>query len=108
MEIATFSNLREAQNILTLIDKHPNATDLWYFVGGINLVPKSKADWYWITTGDRVDYDIPFGIGQPDTMNGTEFCLDVNNQPQAYFNDYSCSSTQCSFICQIKKIYNRC
>lgn len=118
MEIATFSNLKEANFVLDLINKHSYLTDLYYHVGGITTVAKSKKDWFWVTTGEHIDYELPFSPGQPDNSLGVEFCLNIHrtqgNEPN-YFNDCPCAASftevkfpAYSFMCQQKIVYQHC
>lgn len=113
MEIAIFPTIEEARNILNLLSVNTNLTDVWYHIGGISLTPKSKTDWYWVTTGEHIDYEIPFGPGQPDHWLGVEMCMNIyrspSNSQSNYFNDCPCSEStsdvkypEYSFICEDK------
>lgn len=109
MEIATFKTLNEANNILNILNTHPAVSQNRYQVGGVTLTPRSKTDWYWITTGNLVFYELPFSPGEPDDRWGMEFCLEIYRSQANIsfgFNDCVCDNypkapdPEASFICQ--------
>lgn len=109
MEIATFQNREEAENILKLLTENSRNVALKYAVGGISTVASSSNNWYWVTTGEHIDFEIPFGPGEPNNKNGNnELCLDIIwYSNQFMFNDCTCNTYIEKFICQRKDFYHR-
>lgn len=102
MEFLSLETLQESNNLLSLCDQNIHLFDQWTHVGGLTTVPKSKDHWYWMTSGNKVNYSLKFGIGQPDNAGGNEMCLSIGKQPgNFFFNDVNCYGMhQFKFICQ--------
>lgn len=88
--------------IICFHDQNIHLFDQWTHVGGLTTVPKSKDHWYWMTSGNKVNYSLKFGSGQPDNAGGNEMCLSIGKQPgNFFFNDVNCYGMhQFKFICQ--------
>lgn len=100
MEFLSLETLQESNHLLSLCDQNIHLFDVWTHVGGLTTVPKSKDDWYWITSGNKVNYSLKFGAGKPD--NNNEMCLSIGKKPEDFFfNDINCYGIdQMKFICQ--------
>lgn len=77
-------------------------------------MPRSRVDWFWVTDGSQIDYDIPFGSFLPDNKYGVEFCLNVFKSNSSFFNDGACGESPTGidffypFICQQSAVYQNC
>lgn len=70
-------------------------------VGAITTVGGSRDNWYWLKSGNRIDYPLSWGPGQPDNSGGHEFCLALlrDNSGNFSFNDMDCEA-ELHFICE--------
>lgn len=108
MEFVSLETLKEADYLLVLCDINIQLFDKWTHIGGISTVPFSKVDWYWINSGNKVNYSLKFATGEPNNGNGgsSEMCLSINKGPGSAnfaFNDITCYNMhQYAFICQTK------
>lgn len=109
MEFVSLETLREANHFSQLCEPNAQLIERWTFVGGIATVAKSKTSWYWVNSGNRIDYDLKFAPGQPDNANNNEMCLSIgfvsgNASLNLIFNDLPCSTVVTRFICQTKDV----
>lgn len=78
----------------------------FFHVGG-SYVGLGLNEFYWMTTGQRINYTMKYAPGQPDNRNGVERYLSIYEQPNSYmFNDMDSGDTKWKFICQ--RITNAC
>lgn len=75
--------------------------DYAYFGGTVD----NSKDWYWVSTGNSVEYNMSWFPGQPDNYNSIEYCLSLkyhSDLRSAKLNDVPCSSQmyQFTFICE--------
>lgn len=102
MEFLSLETRQEANHLLSLCDQFIHLMEEWTHIGGITKVAKSLDQWYWIVSGNKVNYRLKFGAGQPDNVGGKELCLSIGNQAgNFFFNDLNCyDQHQFKFICQ--------
>lgn len=75
-------------------------------IGG-SYVGVELNDFYWMSSGQRINYTMDYAPGQPDNMHGIEQFLSIYRHPQSYkFNDMDNIVTKWKFICQ--RITNAC
>jgi hypothetical protein len=105
--LATLDSQAESDYLVPLFFQKGNLFDTWTHIGGVAAVLKSAADWYWVGTGEKVDFPLKFGSGQPDNLGGDEACLALGILAGSPFiNDYKCYENAVQkFICQ-SKIYD--
>jgi len=81
----------------------------WFLVGGIRHHPDGDAynreEWFWQQSGRRVNYGLNFVVGEPNNVNGTQWCLAINRYPYSVINrtgfaDIECSGRDEWFFCQ--------
>jgi hypothetical protein len=108
MEIISFESSEEANNFLDIVEKYNlhETPPYWIYIGGMTNVLKSKSDWYWMNSGNKVNYELKWGPGEPNNNNGREYCLDigrynVDDKNLPFFNDAGCYSKSYMFVCQI-------
>lgn len=67
------------------------------------MVQSSTVDWYWVNSGNHINYDIEFKVGEPNNYTGNEWCLSMAYRLGTFaFNDYDCTRNMFNFICQTK------
>lgn len=74
----------------------------WVHIGGMALTPKSPNDWYWVTTGEKVDYDLPWHPDEPNYINPKQMCLALYTS-EFLLDDVNCYGSDeggDKFICQ--------
>lgn len=99
-DIVSFETLHEAIAVRNFCKKYSDSLDYWTYVGGISLKARSATNWYWVNSGKKVSFEIPFGNGLPDFAGSDEWCLALGPQKIFAFNDVSCSGYEFKFICQ--------
>lgn len=93
--------LQEQDHVLQLIQQSSLSSNDWLHFGALTTVAKSKTDWYWVNSGNRVDYNIKFADSQPD--GGSELCLILQPKPHLKFHDVGCHGVSSEkFICQTR------
>jgi hypothetical protein len=99
MELATFETKEEEDFVLNLIaSKWLNVMESQNFIGGTKI---GNDDWYWIPTGDLIDYKIRWRNGEPNNIEGNEKCLSIGHYHSSFaVNDIDCYKSQRSFICE--------
>lgn len=101
LEFASFDSLEEFQTMKKLCS-NTTSTNFTVFihVGGATLNGGSLTDWYWITTGEKISYKMPWLKGEPNNHKKNEFCLSVGLN-EFYFNDIDCMFyDKLMFMCQ--------
>lgn len=98
--------MEEARAFLHLADTHTYfkifTAGSSFFMDGISSTLKSKTEWYWASSGNKISYSIPWLSGQPDNGGGDERCLEFRRESptQNYaFSDRSCGMSR-YFTCQ--------
>lgn len=101
MDFVSLDTLAEAQNFLKICRENAGYFGRWTHIGGITLEGASTESWYWVDSGNHINYTLNFGSGQPDNYGGNELCLSIGKYAgnQFYFNDIRCEVTAV-FVCQ--------
>jgi hypothetical protein len=107
MTLATLDSQAESDYLLPLYAQKAALFDVWTHIGGVASTGKSLTDWYWVGTGEKVNFPLKFGANLPDNIGGNEVCLVLAvTSGSAYLNDAKCYETiPYKFICQ-SKIYD--
>lgn len=94
MEFVTLETEAELKEFLDICKRNAGLFEDWTHVGALTLEGKSIDKWYWVTSGRRVDYKIPFSNGQPDFSDGVELCLSLGKKStnDFFFNDIYCTA----------------
>ncbi|CAO1327728.1 unnamed protein product [Diamesa tonsa] len=99
MDLVELPTEAEANYFLTLCAQQDLKEDFFH-IGG-TYVGVGLNEFYWMTTGQRINYTMKFIPGQPDNHKGVESYLAVNNKPGSFMlNDIDNGSTKGTFICQ--------
>lgn len=101
MEFVSLETSDEANHLLNLCRMNVQYLDEFNHVGGFTTVGKSRDHWYWINSGNHVDYALSFGRFF-DFYDNKEFCLSIGGIPEEFlFNDIACyEHHEKKFICQ--------
>lgn len=106
LELASFKTLSEANAIITVVDRNPDLgprDNLWIFINGIAMSARSPTDWYWVDSGEKIDFVMPWLPTQPDTNGGIEWYLSIGKhkkEQRTGFNDIPGSNFVNTFLCQ--------
>lgn len=77
-------------------------------IGAVTPILLSKTEYFWITSGKKVDFTLNWAPGHPDNSGSRENCLLlVATSSSAFFYDNECTriSPSYDFICQ-NKVYD--
>ncbi|CAO1396958.1 unnamed protein product [Diamesa serratosioi] len=100
MNLVELQTEYEANNFLKMCADQK--LEYWYHIGGSAEGSSDRLDYYWMTTGEKVSYNLKYHPGEPNNAGGKERCLSVAKQPNKYeFNDTDCwQHFIWSFACQ--------
>lgn len=62
---------------------------------------KSNRD-VWLDSGDKLNYEINWGVGEPNDAKNTEYCIYMQTKHGISVNDDPCSGYPFPFICEYK------
>ncbi|KAG5681266.1 hypothetical protein PVAND_010717 [Polypedilum vanderplanki] len=99
-DIASFETLQEANAVMSFCKNHSDSLDYWTYVGGISLKARSTKNWYWVNSGRKISFEIPFARNAPDFAGSDEWCLALGPKATFDFNDVNCNGYEFKFICQ--------
>jgi hypothetical protein len=107
MNLATLDSQAESDYLLSLYAQKSALFDLYTHIGGVAAIGDSPTEWFWVGTGEKVNFPLKFGTNLPDNYGGNEFCLLLAvTSGSAYLNDGKCYETiPYKFICQ-SKVYH--
>lgn len=89
--------------VSSMCERNKNMFGTYVHIGGIAKVGRSTSEWYWVTTNQKVSYNMPWASSQPDHYGGNEWCLTLAKNQGFKFNDINChGSWEERFICQKK------
>lgn len=106
MELLTLETKAEADWFAKLlINSYQNNIDSgWLYIGGMRMFPDaalSKENWYWLSSGKKIDYDLIWYQTEPNNWTGTQWCLCLRKENQTvFYADIECYGRDESFLCQ--------
>lgn len=102
MDIASLETYDEFSEVkYALPDKRNSYSFTDYIhIGGATSLAKTKSEWYWVTSGNKVSYTMPFSDGEPNNAGSIEYCLALGPPSKYYFDDIYCYNYDANFICQ--------
>lgn len=109
MEFLTIESEAE-QNYLLDTLKYSSAvfSDKWVHIGGITTSCGSRDMWYWVDTGNKVNFPIKWHKNDPNCSNGSEPCLALGKFEEedgnVYVVDIQCNGAIEKFLCKQKNI----
>jgi len=91
MDIVSLETKEEADAFLSLCKSNSDVLDTRAHVGAITLGSETNSTWFWVASGNSIDYPLKFGIGQPNNYGGFQRCLTVEwMDNECKFNDRHC------------------
>lgn len=113
MDVVSLESKNESEYFLNLCKRNARyIDDDFAHIGGMSLGQPTDdryEQWYWVSSGARVDYPLSFGPNNPDNIGDDEYCLSVQKLPGNifFFNDINCNGLyEVKFICQIVEVDN--
>lgn len=104
LDIATFDTLDEFNYVSDMCKRNKDRLTNWVHVGGATTTPGTPHNWFWVTTGEKIAYDMPWNAGNPNSVN--QVCLSIGDANYRY-DDIDCHSRhEEKFICQTA--YQKC
>lgn len=106
MELATFETKAEVDWFADMFVNSCSKHDIeWCMVGGIRKFADktiSSTNWFWMQSGNQINYELSWHNGQPDNNNGLQWCLAVSKKGRktSFFADIECYKREEHFICQ--------
>ena len=82
MDLVELPTEAEANYFLRLCAQQELSGD-YHHIGG-SYVGLGFNEFYWMTTGQRINYSMKYAQGQPDNVGGFEKYLSIQNQPGSY------------------------
>ena len=102
MDLVELPFAAEAQNFLTLCGQQQIHFKETGFHVGASYLGSAPFDWYWMTTGERVNYGLRYAPGEPNNRNGIEKFLSLIKKSGGFmFNDIDYNYTKYNFVCQL-------
>lgn len=102
MEFLSLDTEEEAHFFMDMCQQNYNELGTQMFVGAMTTVGKSLTNWYWVSSGNKVMYSLPFNVNEPNFNHNNEWCLATakNSLGGIAFNDLPCSGYHERFFCQ--------
>ena len=97
LDIATFETLDELNAVREMCKTNLSKMKGYIYIGGMATNARSTEDWYWVTTGEKINFTMKWIEGEPN-FSGPEFCLSMGRS-EYLFNDIHCESYSNKFIC---------
>lgn len=110
LDFVSLETRAEADNFFRLCFANQRFFKDWTHIGGMSLNPLSRTEWYWVNSGNRLDYLMNFLPGEPNNDGGEEHCLAIGrSSPDSAFgfNDFKCYGIN-AFVCQDIKYSMHC
>ena len=100
MDLVELPTEAEEEYFLAQCQKHISQILGTNYIVGASYVGVGQNKFYWMTTGEPIDYKLKFVPGQPDNFKGIEKFLSITKGREAYkFNDID-EHGKHHFICQ--------
>lgn len=92
----------EADFFLPLFVQNSALFDSNLHIGAVSKIARDPLDWYWIDSGDKVNFAIKWRAGEPSYGGNNEMCLTLTKLFGTYdFNDIQCYEVWLSnMMCQ--------
>lgn len=97
LDIATFKTLDEFNAVRDMCKENSSIMTGFIYIGGMTTSARSIDDWFWVTTGEKINFTMKWKEGEPN-FAGLEYCLSIGSSDYL-FNDIHCDSYSNKFIC---------
>ena len=107
MDILTLKSEAEADNFLDLLTLHADVLATYIQVGAITPTAGTKTEWFWASSGDKINFPLKWYYDEPNNINDDEFCLNLikDGNNRYWFNDENCWKHLQNFVCQREDIF---
>jgi hypothetical protein len=96
MTLASLETQEEHDHLLSLAKN----LDSQVYIGGTDI--GSEGQFYWISSGQPIDYPVKWKAGEPNNVENTEHCLQLWIETDGYrINDHVRSGNRQPFICEL-------
>lgn len=109
LEIASFETEKEAKHAIEALQGKVSEINEHFYVGGVTASMQGSNAWYWLNSGNKISYNLPWNAGQPDQEAkeglGKQKCLALSlHEGKLGFNDVFCipsgTGSRDKFVCQ--------
>jgi hypothetical protein len=100
MDVVSVDSLDESYAFFNSLQSHAYLFDNYAHVGAITLQSRSRDQWYWVDSGNRITYLIKWEPGFPNSA--AEYCLSVKKKPT---NEFVYDDIPCFGSFEVKFIY---
>jgi hypothetical protein len=66
MDYLSLETADEMSSVIVMATKKPALYDDHNFIGAMTLNLKSTSQWYWVNSGKKTKFSLPWGTNQPD------------------------------------------
>jgi hypothetical protein len=101
MDLAMVQSLNEFNAVVNMLRLNENSLPNNVLIDGISPFSKSKTEWSFTRTGEKIPFNIPWASGEPnDSPNLNERCLSLIKSKMFLANDYPCNTDETSYLCE--------
>jgi hypothetical protein len=114
LELASFETREESDWFSDIfVASRQDIDPGWCFIGGMRMTNDaevSKTNWYWLNSGQKINYELTWDPQFPDNINGIQWCLCLSKSGRnaTIYADIRCYNREESFICQKKELIHSC
>lgn len=103
MELMSIETKEEEDNFNTICNPQLHLFGQYNHIGGLTTVGGTKDDWYWIHSGEKIQFPLAWPPGEPNFANSQK-CLALHKTTGRFmYNDIDCYGRhQEKFVCQAK------
>lgn len=105
MDLAMIQSLSEFNSVSDMCKVNDNFLENNLIIDGMSPYSKSKTEWFFTRTGEKMAFSIPWGTGNPDDL-GFERCIALGPKGSYLANDIPCVSLQSSFLCEKNEFFS--
>jgi hypothetical protein len=102
MDLVGFDTLNEYNEVRSMKASHSSLFTAWTHVGGM-ASRFNSFDWFWVHSGEKISYTIPWNAGEPNGGHVKHGCMCVGPTADSLgLNDLPCHKEydDFSFICE--------
>lgn len=106
MDLITIETAAESQEFLSILDAHSYLrpiTGIQLWLDALTVTLKSKTEWFWTNTGNKISFPIEWMGTEPNDMGGSEYCLFIGKlsiNAKFGYGDGNCLANSRFAICQ--------
>lgn len=102
MEMLSLESSDEESSFLTVCTLWRTLFDRFTHIGALTTVEKSRTEWFWVNSGNKISFPISFSSGEPNSEDNNEMCLTMDKRSGLFqYNDITCDGGMTAkFVCQ--------